>query len=370
MKILLLEPFFTGSHQQWAEGFQKYSRHDVEILSLPGRHWKWRMHGGAVALADIFQKKYQNKNFDLLLATDMLDLNTFLSLTRKVTSAIPSAIYFHENQLTYPWSPDDQDVKKGRDNHYAFINYTSALAADAILFNSKYHRESFLNELPNFLNQFPDFRNVENVALIEKKSSVLHLGMELNRFDIFSETKKEDAATLLWNHRWEYDKNPDLFFETMFRLKEEKVPFRLIVLGESYQKSPVIFQKAKTILKDEILHFGFAKNWETYAELLWKADILPVSSKQDFFGGSVVEAMYCKCFPILPNRLAYPEHIPIEYHLENLFSTPEDFFQKIKNAIFDLQKIRSSSPFQNFVARYDWKKIIAHYDNVLEKICQ
>ena len=57
MKILILEPFFTGSHQQWAEGFQKHSTHQVEILSLSGHHWKWRMHGGAIALADLFLQK-------------------------------------------------------------------------------------------------------------------------------------------------------------------------------------------------------------------------------------------------------------------------------------------------------------------------
>jgi len=47
MKILLVEPFFVGSHASWAKGYQQFSQHDVEILSLPGRHWKWRMYGGA-----------------------------------------------------------------------------------------------------------------------------------------------------------------------------------------------------------------------------------------------------------------------------------------------------------------------------------
>lgn len=376
MKILLLEPFFTGSHKQWTIGFQKYSTHDVEILSLPGRHWKWRMHGGAIALAEIFQKKYQNKKFDLILATDMLDLNIFLSLTRSQTAHIPTAIYFHENQLTYPWSPTDSDVEKGRDNHYAFINYTSALTADRIFFNSKYHQRSWLSHLPDFLNQFPDFKNSENVEVIKNKSEVLYLGMDLKRFDQFSNTKKENVAVLLWNHRWEYDKNPDLFFEALFRLKKENINFKLIVLGESYHKSPPIFQKAKEVFKDNIIHFGFAKDWETYAKLLWQADISPVTSNQDFFGGSVVEAMYCNCFPILPNRLAYPEHIPSEYHDLHFFknneldvaSSADDLFKKIKNAIMDLSIIRKSNHYQNFVDKYDWSNLAHEYDQSLAKL--
>ena len=51
MKILILEPYFTGSHKQWALGYKKYSKHEVNILSMKGQFWKWRMHGGAVTLA-------------------------------------------------------------------------------------------------------------------------------------------------------------------------------------------------------------------------------------------------------------------------------------------------------------------------------
>ncbi len=134
MRILLVEPYYTGSHAVWAEGYAQYSQHHIDILSLPGRFWKWRMHGGAVTLAQKFLAS--DLNHDFILATDMLDLTTFLALTRTKTAHVPTAIYFHENQLTYPWSPDDRDVAQKRDKHYGFINYTSALAADAVFFNS------------------------------------------------------------------------------------------------------------------------------------------------------------------------------------------------------------------------------------------
>ena len=108
MRILLVEPFFTGSHQQWAEGYQKHSQHKVELLTLPGKFWKWRMAAGAVELANRFLEF--DFEPDLILATDILDLATFLSLSRKKSFGIPTAIYFHENQITYPWSPTDEDV--------------------------------------------------------------------------------------------------------------------------------------------------------------------------------------------------------------------------------------------------------------------
>ena len=126
MKVLLVEPFFSGSHRQWAEGLAKHSRHEIEILSLPGRHWKWRMYGGAVSLAE---KVKGMEKPDLVLCTDMLDVATFQGLTRDVLRGVPVVVYFHENQLTYPWSPDDRDVDLSRDRHYAFTNYTTALVS-------------------------------------------------------------------------------------------------------------------------------------------------------------------------------------------------------------------------------------------------
>jgi hypothetical protein len=152
------------------------------------------MHGGAVSLA----KQFIDLDFkpDLILGTSMLDFSTFLGLTKEKSAGIPTAIYFHENQLTYPWSPQDRDVKHKRDNHYAFINYTSALVADRVFFNSKYHLESFLGALPKFLNQFPDKQGKENIEFISNKSEVLYLGMDLSRFDEFKYQSNNEGQFL------------------------------------------------------------------------------------------------------------------------------------------------------------------------------
>ena len=83
MHIVILEPFFTGSHAKWAQGYADHSEHHIDLLTLPGRHWKWRMHGGAISLARQFLAKGWQP--DLIIASDMVDLATFLALTRKKT---------------------------------------------------------------------------------------------------------------------------------------------------------------------------------------------------------------------------------------------------------------------------------------------
>ncbi|MDA3902545.1 MAG: DUF3524 domain-containing protein [Desulfuromusa sp.] len=368
MEIVLLEPFFAGSHASWAQEYAARSRHHIKILSLKGQHWKWRMHGGAVTLATEFLAGGYKP--DLLLATDMLDLTTFLALTRKLTFNIPTAIYFHENQLTYPWSPTDPDPEQQRDIHYGFINYASALAADVVLFNSDYHQRSFLQELPGFLKAFPDYNEAETTQKIIDKSRTLHLGLDLKKFDGCRRDWEKSAdrpPLILWNHRWEYDKNPQEFFQALYALQEQNIDFELAVLGESYRNVPNVFAEAKLKLSDHIVHWGYEKNFSDYAAWLLRADILPVTSIHDFFGMSVVQAIYCNCFPLLPKRLAYPEHITADYSERCFYTNFDDLVVRLKSACLNIESLRQEK-LQVMVAHYDWGGMGAVYDDLLEKI--
>lgn len=362
MKILLLEPFFGGSHRQWAEGFQKHSTHQITILSLPAHHWKWRMHGAAITLAQQFLSS--DLVPDLILATDMLDLAGFLAVTRRRTAGIPTAVYFHENQLTYPWSGSDSDRITKRDAHYAFINYTSALVADRVFFNSEHHRSSFLNELSHFLGQFPDHQNLDTVEMIREKSSVLPLGLDLRELEVSKESMltKPKRAVVLWNHRWEYDKNPEAFFRSLFTIQERGWDFHVVVLGQQFPSSPKIFSEAEQVLKDRILHWGFVTDRSEYAKWLSVSDILPVTSNQDFFGISVVEAMHCNVKPLLPNRLAYPEHVPKS--LQAAFFYENDLTDRLQRWIRDVDVLRKQQT-RSFVEKYDWTEMIESYDRII-----
>ncbi len=364
MHITLIEPYFSGSHASWARNLQKYSSHEIQILSLKGFHWKWRMFGGAVSLADKFRREV--KHTDLILATDMLDLATFLGLTKDVTHDIPTAIYFHENQLTYPWSEKDTDIENNRLNEYAFKNYTSALVADRVFFNSNYHLNSFLGELPNFLRQFPDYRKLDNVDKIKNKSEVLNLGVELNPISN-SGKRWNEIPRIVWNHRWEYDKNPNDFFDILLELKDTGFKFKLMVMGETFKNIPSVFNQAKEMFQNEIIHFGYCENKTEYHRLLQQGDILPVTSKQDFFGASVIEGMAAGMIPLIPNRLVYPEHIPVKYHQDFIYEDKGGLINKIRTWTRMKNKFKRDD-ISRFVQKYNWSEAIENYDACFSNI--
>jgi len=330
------------------------------------------MHGAAVTLARHYrQLRNHSPAPDLILASDMLDLTTFLALTRPDTSAIPAAIYFHENQLTYPLPTDPttgpmRRQRGERDLHYAWINFASALAADAVFFNSEFHRREFLDELPRLLKHFPDYNELATVEELAQKSRVLPLGLDLRRLDAHRPATSSRAGQplLLWNHRWEYDKDPTTFFQVVYQLVAEGLDFGLIVLGESFAQKPGEFDQARKRLADRA-HFGYVEDQALYARLLWQADIVVSTARHDFFGSSVVEAMYCECFPILPRRLAYPEHIP-SFH-ECFYDDYNGLVSLLRQAIQNIEATRQFNVRQ-YVARYDWQVMAPVYDEQLAAI--
>jgi len=363
MNIVLIEPFFTGSHKQWALGYKKYSKYNVEILSLKGIFWKWRMHGGALTLSKMFNEYLKkNKKPDLILVTDMLNLPLFTSFAN--VENIPIVTFFHENQITYPWSTQDRDKEKNRDHHYGFINYTTALRSDLVMFNSFFHKNIFITELKKFLKKFPDNRNLENVDLIEKKSKVTYLGLDLSKFDEHQSYSINNTPIILWNHRWEYDKNPEDFFDCLKKLKKQNIKFKLIILGEEFQTEMDTFTKARDYFSNEIIHMGFSNSFEEYARLLHKSDILPVTTNQEFFGISVIEAIYCNVFPLLPRRLTYPELFNDKINHKNFYDNNSELFEKLKTALINKEKISLKS----ISKRYDWNTISNNYDKIFEEL--
>ena len=358
--VLLIEPYYGGSHRAWAEGLRDHSSHQVELLTLPAQFWKWRMQGGAITLARMFREQHLQP--DVVLATDMFDLSTFRALARL---DVPTALYFHENQLTYP-----QNSRQRHGWQYGFINYVSALVADAVFFNSDYHRTTFLDELPRMLKHFGDFNELETIETILERSAVLPLGLDLRRFDKHrpDNLSHGQPPLILWNHRWEEDKNPQLFFEALYRLAAQHVPFRVALVGENFRQKPEEFEAARDHLGERVVAYGYVDSFADYAQLLWEADYVVSTADHDFFGIAVAEAIYCECIPLLPYRLNYPALIPDPWRSSCLYSANDLFGLLVRH--LRGEETANTADLRQTVRRYDWAQMAERYDEALTQLAQ
>ncbi|MFO7538482.1 MAG: DUF3524 domain-containing protein, partial [Chloroflexota bacterium] len=308
----------------------------------------------------------------VILGTDMLDLSTFLALTRDLTHAIPAGLYLHENQLTYPLpaTPGKGPMRrqKGeRDYHYVFINYASMVTADFLLFNSHFHQQELLAALPNFLKHFPDFNELDSLNGIAAKSTVLPVGVDMARLQRPANHPNDPTAPPLitWNQRWEYDKNPQLFFRALYQMEAEGLPFRLALCGERFSRRPDYFDEALERLDHRLIHVGFAAE-ETYRELLWDTAVTISTAHHEFFGISILEAVSCHAFPILPNRLSYPELIPEQFHPNCLYEKRRGLERHLRQALTFPQKAAAiAGQLATHVAQYDWRQVAPRYDELL-----
>jgi len=382
--VLLLEPYFAGSHRSWAEGYAHGSGLDVRIESMPGRFWKWRMHGAAVTLA----QRVVGQRPDVILCSDMLDLAAFRGLTHCMDSA-PVVLYMHENQLAYPdqqpgewWSASRRRRAARTDMHYAFINLTSALAADLVAWNSAHNRDSFLEGLAGFLGSLPDERIVDRIADVAARSVVLPVGVDLRALDAERpERRRPGPPRIVWNHRWEHDKGPETFVAAIKALNSSGVPFELIVLGESFSARPQVLDELVPLLGERLLQFGYAADRSSYARWLWEADVVVSTARHEFFGVSIVEAIYCGCRPVLPNGLAYVELIPEQLREGVLYDGFDELVTMLSAACRDV--VAAADPgfgddvedeeglcsrLRSRVARYDWCSMAPRYDELLTRV--
>ena len=121
------------------------------------------------------------------------------------------------------------------------------------------------------------------------------------------------GPTILWNHRWEHDKNPEGFFSALGRLADEGLPFRVAVCGKRFRSVPEVFATAKEALGSRVVHWGEVDGRSTYLELVGQADIALSTANHEFFGVAMLEAAHRGAFVLAPRRLAYPEHFAAEH---------------------------------------------------------
>ena len=316
MRVLLLSAYDAHSHRRWRRGLvAAFPEHDWTVLTLPPRNFSWRIRGNSLSWA-LAERAVLEQPCDLLIATSMTDLSALKGMLPSL-AAVPSLVYCHENQFAYPARPAARDCHEPK-----MVSLYAALAADRVLFNSEYNRQSFLQGVQAFLDRMPDAVPPGVVEHLAGKSGTLPVPLETDWFAARPATVRTDGPfTLVWNHRWEYDKAPERLFGALRQLQQAGADFRVHVIGQQFRQQPPVFAEMQPQLKDRIGAWGMVESESGYRQLLQQSHVSLSTAMHEFQGLALLEATACGCIPLAPDRLAYPEFVPAEFRYP---SFPDD----------------------------------------------
>lgn len=371
MRIVVAEPWLSGSHAQWAEGFAAGSRHDVRVVGLESGSWRWRLRAGAGPLAAKVKADIdRNGPPDVLVVSGLVDVAQLLGLLRRsLASSTAVVVYQHESQLVYP-------TVRGRvDDEAVLRNWSSWLAADLVIFNSEFHRRSVVDSLEGFLRRQPELDQLQFLEQTLEKFVVVPIGLDLD--GLVGERpagsgpgpgpgpgRGEEGPIILWPHRWEPDKDPAAFVRALAKLDQQGLNFRLVLAGSD----PVVPSEERRLVRErwasQIVAVGPFPRSE-YVQWLRRCDIVLSCARHEFFGVAVAEAMAAGCVPVLPDALAYPELIEERWRSLALYA-PGTFGTRLGDVVSSIEEYRrATAGLAASLQRFDWSSIAPLMDNTL-----
>lgn len=113
------------------------------------------------------------------------------------------------------------------------------------------------------------------------------------------------------------------------RTKKENIvvfPHRLDV-----EKGPNVWENIIEVLSPRLPHWDFistkeaTNDKEEYYQILNRSKIAVSCARQETWGIAMQECLFCDCFPVVPNRLSYPEM----YVSEFIYNSTEELVDKI-----------------------------------------
>jgi glycosyltransferase involved in cell wall biosynthesis len=294
----------------------------------------------------------------------MLDLPAFLGLCRRPLADAAVCLYLHETQparANLTGEPLDGDS--------AYRNWSSMVVADHTFVNSDFHRRKLFEALPALLQGAPDHRHTHLIAPVDARTTVLPVGVDVEAL-VSTDRPGDDGGPplVLWNHRWDHDKAPEVFFRALRRLDHDGVAFRLALAGANVRSDPREFVEAEERFVDRLVHVGHLDR-EHYLELLVRSSVVASTAVHEFFGIAMVEAMAAGLVPLLPRALSYPELVARDFHPVVLYDSYGDLVRRLREVLVDLDAARQAiDGLRKSMLRFDWTELGPSYDAALAAV--
>lgn len=354
-RALLLSGYHATSHARWARGLRDaLPEVDWTTLTLPPRHFRWRVRGNAWWWA--LEEPAVRDDYDVVVATSTVDLAGLIGLVPSLGAA-HKIVYFHENQFEYPTRDGEVDMALAVGDVY------TALAADTVLFNSNFNRQTLLNGVSWLCAKLPDFTPKSTADVIAARSAVVPVGLD----DVWftpRDAPPDGPLQIVWNHRWEYDKAPERLFAALRTLD---VDFEVHVIGQQFRNVPEAFALGRAALGERVATWGFVDDVEDYRRLLRRCDVVVSTALHEFQGLAVLEAVASGCVAAVPDRLAYPEFLPqhclYESHLDDAQREARKLARHLTELAGRLHELRHAPPIDLDALNWDalapqWRRVV------------
>ena len=312
MNILLLSAYDAQSHRYWRETMvQSFPEFDWQVLALPARHFSYRVRANPLNWLAVNSAALA-KHYDLVVATSTVDLATLRGICPALAH-VPAWLYCHENQFAYPDNPA-HSVPDAHRLAAQMVFVYACLAAQAISFNSRWNHDSAMAGIRKLSSRLPEPIDERLIAGIASRSQVLPVPVDSAAAGARPSRAAGAPLRILWNHRWEFDKGPDLLLAIIRQLVACEFSCELAIVGQQFRSRPAAFDAIDELLKNtahssavRLSHWGYVSAREDYLALLGQSDVVLSTAWHDFQGLAVLEAVAAGAVPLLPDRLAYPE---------------------------------------------------------------
>lgn len=360
LRVLAVDPFLEGSHFDILEGWKAHSRHEITIVGHRSGPWHWRMRHSALSLSrkinDLISK---GERWDVIFSTSMLHLGEFISVNPSL-SHLPTVVYFHENQLTYPISQDP-------DPHLVFNQFIGSFSATEIWYNSQFHLEQHHQALRGWLKKMPAPSLLSELNDWKEKCRVVYPGVDLLNARPL-QISSSGPLHLLWAARWEEDKNPNDFLSLVRSLLSAGLDLKVTLMGHHPNGEHDLVSELHSLLGPKLMQPGFLEDRANMLALQNETHLLVSTTHHEFFGLSVMESALCGRALCLPRRLSYPElYSHLELHDEGIL-----FYSNLQEAtakIIQYDQLRRRGELQSkdrisFLSKYLWTDAASRFDSL------
>lgn len=96
------------------------------------------------------------------------------------------------------------------------------------------------------------------------------------------------------------------------------------------------------------IHREKVETWYDYSKLLSRSKVLLISSKEDTFNYTILDAIRCGCTPLVPNKLCFPEILPKFHRYDNIDNLKQKLYFITNRGNEVIPQIKCQDKVDNF----------------------